>query len=76
MRSHADLKVQSSRNELGAVLSTTPSGEDQGMHFRFVVQDRPVVVGLGLTAWRAQCPGLSMCLLHCLTLAPRPDFYW
>ncbi|KAG1880138.1 hypothetical protein F4604DRAFT_1620152 [Suillus subluteus] len=24
--------------------------------FRFIVQDRPVVVGLGLDAWRAQCP--------------------
>ena len=58
VRSHADLKVQSSRNELGAMLSTTRSGEDQdqGMQFRFVVQDRPVVVGLGLAAWRAQCP--------------------
>ena len=56
MRSHAELKVQSSRNELGAVLSTTRSGGDRGMQFRFVVQDRPVVVGLGLAAWRAQCP--------------------
>ncbi|KAG1720371.1 S-adenosyl-L-methionine-dependent methyltransferase, partial [Suillus lakei] len=26
------------------------------MQFRFIVQDRPVVVGLGLDAWRAQCP--------------------
>ncbi|KAG2343502.1 S-adenosyl-L-methionine-dependent methyltransferase, partial [Suillus weaverae] len=26
--------------------------------FRFIVQDRPVVVGLGLDAWRAQCPEL------------------
>ncbi|KAG1769394.1 S-adenosyl-L-methionine-dependent methyltransferase, partial [Suillus occidentalis] len=26
------------------------------MHFRFIIQDRPVVVGLGLDAWRAQCP--------------------
>ncbi|KAG1817812.1 S-adenosyl-L-methionine-dependent methyltransferase, partial [Suillus variegatus] len=24
--------------------------------FRFIVQDRPVVIGLGLDAWRAQCP--------------------
>ncbi|KAG2111832.1 S-adenosyl-L-methionine-dependent methyltransferase, partial [Suillus clintonianus] len=24
--------------------------------FRFIIQDRPVVVGLGLDAWRAQCP--------------------
>ncbi|KAG2117497.1 S-adenosyl-L-methionine-dependent methyltransferase, partial [Suillus cothurnatus] len=24
--------------------------------FRFIIQDRPVVVGLGLEAWRAQCP--------------------
>jgi hypothetical protein len=56
VRSHADLKVQSSRSELGAVLSTAHSSEDLGMQFRFVVQDRPVVVGLGLAAWRAQCP--------------------
>ncbi|KAJ8582553.1 hypothetical protein M405DRAFT_920732 [Rhizopogon salebrosus TDB-379] len=26
------------------------------MQFRFIVQDRPVVVGLGLAAWRVQCP--------------------
>jgi hypothetical protein len=26
------------------------------MQFRFILQDRPVVVGLGLAAWRAQCP--------------------
>jgi hypothetical protein len=26
------------------------------MQFHFIVQDRPVVVGLGLAAWRAQCP--------------------
>jgi len=56
VRSHADLKVQSSRSELDAMLSTARSSEDQGMQFRFVVQDRPVVVGLGLAAWRAQFP--------------------
>ncbi|KAG1730958.1 S-adenosyl-L-methionine-dependent methyltransferase, partial [Suillus paluster] len=32
------------------------SCEDLDMQFRFIVQDRPVVVGLGLAAWRAQCP--------------------
>ncbi|KAG0694495.1 hypothetical protein DFH29DRAFT_1034034 [Suillus ampliporus] len=31
-------------------------GDKQDMQFRFIVQDRPVVVGLGLAAWRAQCP--------------------
>ncbi|KAH7923064.1 S-adenosyl-L-methionine-dependent methyltransferase, partial [Leucogyrophana mollusca] len=28
---------------------------DRDYDFKFVVQDRPVVVGLGLQAWRAQC---------------------
>ncbi|KAJ8582244.1 hypothetical protein M405DRAFT_846550 [Rhizopogon salebrosus TDB-379] len=34
----------------------TISSEDQDMQFHFIVQDRPVVVGLGLAAWRGQCP--------------------
>ncbi|KAH7890346.1 S-adenosyl-L-methionine-dependent methyltransferase, partial [Phlebopus sp. FC_14] len=25
-------------------------------NFRFIIQDRPVVIGLGLAAWRSQCP--------------------
>lgn len=54
--SHANLKVQSSRAELGAYKPAAVSSEDQDMQFRFIVQDRPVVVGLGLAAWRAQCP--------------------
>ncbi|KAJ8582548.1 S-adenosyl-L-methionine-dependent methyltransferase [Rhizopogon salebrosus TDB-379] len=43
----------------GGIGSTTmplARAEDQDMQFRFVVQDRPVVVGLGLAAWHAQCP--------------------
>jgi hypothetical protein len=34
----------------------TISSEDQDMQLHFIVQDRPVVVGLGLAAWRGQCP--------------------
>jgi hypothetical protein len=55
-RSHADLRIQSSQGEFSARQSTVPSCEDQDMQFRFIIQDRPVVVGLGLDAWRAQCP--------------------
>lgn len=55
-RSHADLRIQSCQGELGTRQSTVPSCEDQDMQFRFIIQDRPVVVGLGLDAWRAQCP--------------------
>ncbi|KAG1864444.1 hypothetical protein C8R48DRAFT_634050 [Suillus tomentosus] len=54
--SHADLRIQSSQGELSAQQPTIPSCEDQDMQFRFIVQDRPVVIGLGLDAWRAQCP--------------------
>ncbi|OAX34859.1 hypothetical protein K503DRAFT_803247 [Rhizopogon vinicolor AM-OR11-026] len=53
--SHADFKVPSSRGGLDA-LQPVVSSDDQDMQFRFIVQDRPVVVGLGLAAWRAQCP--------------------
>ena len=49
-------QVQSSRGEICASQPAPASSEDQDMQFRFVVQDRPVVVGLGLAAWRAQCP--------------------
>jgi hypothetical protein len=55
-RSHADLRIQSCQGEIGTRQSTVPSCEDQDMQFRFIIQDRPVVVGLGLDAWRAQCP--------------------
>jgi hypothetical protein len=55
-RSHADLRLQSSQGELSARQSVAPFCEDQDMQFRFIIQDRPVVVGLGLEAWRAQCP--------------------
>ncbi|KAJ8582551.1 hypothetical protein M405DRAFT_559380 [Rhizopogon salebrosus TDB-379] len=54
--SNADLKAQSPRGEAGTTHSPTSSGEDLDMQFRFIVQGRPVVVGLGLSAWRAQCP--------------------
>jgi hypothetical protein len=54
--SHADLKAQSPRDEVGTTHPLTISSEDQDMQFRFILQDRPVVVGLGLAAWRAQCP--------------------
>lgn len=54
--SHADLRIQPSQGELSARQPTVPSCEDQDMQFRFIVQDRPVVIGLGLDAWRAQCP--------------------
>ncbi|KAG2367596.1 hypothetical protein BDR07DRAFT_1393039 [Suillus spraguei] len=47
-RSHVDLRLQSSQDELSA--------RQSNMQFRFIIQDRPVVVGLGLDAWRAQCP--------------------
>ncbi|KAG1781398.1 hypothetical protein EV702DRAFT_1248398 [Suillus placidus] len=57
-RYDADLRLQSSQGELSARQSTVPSCEDQDMQFRFIVQDRPVVVGFGLDAWRAQCPEL------------------
>ncbi|KAJ8597167.1 S-adenosyl-L-methionine-dependent methyltransferase, partial [Rhizopogon salebrosus TDB-379] len=43
----------------GGIGSTTmllARAEDYDMQFRFIVQDRPVVVGLGLAAWRVQCP--------------------
>jgi hypothetical protein len=53
--SNADLKAQSPRGEVFPTHPPTNSGEDQDMRFRFIVQDRPVVVGLGLAAWRAQC---------------------
>lgn len=56
VHSHADLRIQSSQGESSARQSTVPSCEDQDMQFRFIVQDRPVVIGLGLDAWRAQCP--------------------
>ncbi|KAF9218485.1 hypothetical protein BS17DRAFT_791302 [Gyrodon lividus] len=43
--------------------SLSASNESQGIHvlkedmnFRFIVQDRPVVTGLGIAAWRSQCP--------------------
>ncbi|KAG2068138.1 hypothetical protein BDR04DRAFT_791799 [Suillus decipiens] len=55
-RSHADLRLQSSQDEFSARQSTVPSCDDQDMQFRFIIQDRPVVVGLGLDAWRVQCP--------------------
>jgi hypothetical protein len=54
--SNADLKVQSPRSEVFTTHPPTISSEDHDMQFRFIVQDRPVVVGLGLAAWRAQCP--------------------
>ncbi|KIJ64089.1 hypothetical protein HYDPIDRAFT_91366, partial [Hydnomerulius pinastri MD-312] len=42
----------------GGIGSTTIASDEspnEDMHFRFIVQDRPVVTGLGIAAWRTQC---------------------
>ena len=30
--------------------------EDESMGLKFIVQDRPVVVDMGIKAWREKCP--------------------
>ncbi|KAJ3489203.1 hypothetical protein NLJ89_g11550 [Agrocybe chaxingu] len=41
-----------------ATAFSSPSGEDNGLGLKFVIQDRPVVCEMGEKAWKAKCPEL------------------
>ncbi|CAA7262528.1 unnamed protein product [Cyclocybe aegerita] len=47
-----------STSMLLATAFSSPSGEDDGLGLKFVIQDRPVVCEMGEKAWKAKCPEL------------------
>ncbi|EKM77727.1 hypothetical protein AGABI1DRAFT_11256, partial [Agaricus bisporus var. burnettii JB137-S8] len=44
--------------------SAFSSVEDSGLDLRFIIQDRPIVVGMGEKAWAAKRPDVSPVIVH------------